>query len=83
VRFTAKAENSTILKARYTTHTGEEMYFVVNNTRGHDAEVIFTHEENARASLYDPMDGSVREIRMGESTTIASFRGVFIVFDRK
>lgn len=83
VRFTAKAENSTILKARYTTHTGEEMYFVVNNTRGHDAEVIFTHEENACASLYDPMDGSVREIRMGESTTIASFRGVFIVFDRK
>lgn len=79
--FSTKVEDAMILKARYN-RDGVEMYFVANNSR-HVAEVLLTHKNKPEASLYNPVDGSVTPIQMGEKTTIQSFRGVFVVFDRK
>ena len=77
--FTAEAEGVMLIKARYN-RDGKEMYFVDNNTRA-AADVLLRHAEKTSATLYNPVDGSVRPVRMGERVRIPSFRGVFVVFD--
>ena len=77
--FTAEAECVMLIKARYN-RDGKEMYFVDNNTRA-AADVLLRHAEKTSATLYNPVDGSVRPVRMGERVRIPSFRGVFVVFD--
>jgi len=78
--FTATAEGATLLLARYF-KDGREMYFVDNNTRGLDAEVVFNHKEKKTATVYNPVDGSITPINMGDTYTVPSFRGVFVLFD--
>lgn len=78
--FTAKAEGATLIKARYF-KDGQEMYFINNYTRGLNAEVKFDHTEKKTATVYNPVDGSITPINMGETYTIPSFRGVFVLFD--
>ncbi len=79
-RFTVTAEGIVFHKARFT-KDGKEMYLVYNNTRGKDAEVTFNHKEKLTATIFNPVDGSITPIKMGERYTIPSFRGVFVVFD--
>lgn len=78
--FTAEAEGAMLIKARFI-KDGHELYFVDNNTRGVNANVTFGHREKKTAAVYNPVDGSVTPIAMGESYVIPSFRGVFILFD--
>lgn len=78
--FVAKAEGVHLLTAKYIKE-GKEMYFVVNNTRDADAELTLNHKNRQTATLYNPVDGSVRPIKVGETYTVPKFRSVFIVFD--
>lgn len=78
--FSAKTGDAMLIKGKFV-RDGHEMYFVDNNTRGVDAEVVFDHKVKKHASIYNPVDGSVTPIMMGEKYTIPSFRGVFVVFD--
>lgn len=78
--FTAEAENVMLIKARFI-KDGQELYFVDNNTRGVDAVVTFNHAEKKSATIYNPIDGSITPIAMGETYVIPSFRGVFVLFD--
>lgn len=78
--FTAEAEGATLIKGRFI-KDGQELYFVDNNTRGVNAVVTFNHAEKKSATIYNPVDGSVTPIAMGETYTIPSFRGVFVMFD--
>ena len=78
--FSATAEGATLIKARYF-KDGQEMYFINNYTRGLNAEVKFDHKDKKSATVYNPVDGSITPINMGETYTIPSFRGVFVIFD--
>ena len=73
------ASETVLLKARYY-RDGQEMHFVCNNSRV-PADVLFEHKRKNAATLYNPADGSVTAIRMGETFPLPSFRGVFVVFD--
>lgn len=57
------------------------MYFVVNNTRGVDATVILSHKEKKTAKLFNPDDATITTLNVGDTYTVPSFRGVFVVFD--
>ncbi len=78
--FTAKADGVHLLTAKYL-KDGKEMYFVVNNTRGVDAKLTLNHKTQRTATLYNPVDGSIKNIKVGDTYTVPSFRSVFIVFD--
>ena len=78
--FVAKADGVQLHTAKYIKDK-KEMYFVVNNTRDADAELTLNHKNRQTATLYDPVDGSVRPIKVGETYTVPKFRSVFIVFD--
>lgn len=78
--FVAKAEGVHLLTAKYIKE-GKEMYFVVNNTRDADAELTLNHKNRQTATLYNPVDGSVRPIKVGDTYSVPKFRSVFIVFD--
>jgi hypothetical protein len=77
-RFTATAEGTMLIKARFL-RNGHELYFVDNNSR-HGADVTLEHVEADLATLYNPVTGEIKKIRMGEPVFIPSFRGVFIEF---
>lgn len=79
-RFTAACDGVVLQKARYT-KDGKELYFICNATRGVDADALLMHADKKEATLYNPTDGSIRHIRMGERVHIASFRGAFVLFD--
>ena len=57
-----------------------EMYFLHNNTRGVDGKVRLNHKNKKQAKIYNPADGSITDINMGETFRLPSYRGVFIVF---
>ena len=78
-RFVADAGGAMLIKARYTKN-GHEMYFVDNNTRN-AVFALLDHAEKKAATVYDPLDGSIYPVNMGERIKIASFRGVFVVFE--
>ena len=77
--FTAKAEDATVLKARFQ-KDGKELWFLVNNTR-HPAEVLLNHKQKRAATVYDPVDGTIHGIQMGERLSIPSLRSAFVLFD--
>ena len=56
-----------------------ELRFVVNRKR-EDARVVFGHRQYGEAALYDPENGSVRQIQMGTPVTVRALRGVFLVY---
>ena len=78
-RFTADAGGTMLIKAKYIKN-GREMYFIDNNTRS-AVFVLLNHEDKKTATVYNPLDGKIYPVRMGEKIEIASFRGVFVVFD--
>ncbi len=80
VDFSAKADGVQLHTAKYI-KDGKEMYFVVNNTRGADAELTLNHKIKTTATLYNPIDGTTKEIKVGDTYTVPSFRSVFIIFD--
>ena len=71
--------DAVLIKAQYL-RDGKEMHFICNNSRA-AADVLFEHTGKTDATLYNPADGSATPIRMGDSHTLPSFRGVFVVFD--
>ena len=78
-RFTADASGAMLIKARYTKN-GHEMYFIDNNTRS-AVSVLLNHADKKNAMIYNPLDGKIYPVNMGENIEIASFRGVFVMFD--
>ena len=78
--FIAKSDDAKIVKARFEKE-GSEMHFVINNTREKYADITFNHSQKKHAKIYNPEDGSVTPLTMGESYRVAPFRGVFVVFD--
>ena len=78
--FTAKRDGVQLHTAKYN-KDGQEMHFIVNNTRGIDAELTLNHKTKSTATLYDPVDGGVKRITVGEKYTVPSFRSMFVVFD--
>lgn len=78
--FTAKCDGVQLHTAKYN-KDGQEMHFIVNNTRGIDAELTLNHKTKSTATLYDPVDGGVKRITVGEKYTVPSFRSMFVVFD--
>ena len=78
-RFTAEAGGAMLIKARYI-KDGHEMYFVDNNTRS-AVSALLNHADKKSAAIYDPSNGTIYPVKMGEKIEIASFRGVFVVFD--
>ena len=77
--FTAKAETTMLLKARFV-KDNREMWMVDNNSR-HNADVTFDHKNKKTAAVYNPVDGSITKINMGDCYNIPSFRAVFVWFD--
>ena len=77
--FTAESKANVILKGRYQKE-GRELWLVLNHS-GKPAETTFAHQTKSHAQLLNPVDGTIRSIRMGETITIAKMRGVFIWFD--
>ncbi|MBE7047464.1 MAG: hypothetical protein E7396_08670 [Ruminococcaceae bacterium] len=77
--FTVCSKDVVIMQTKYTKDDCE-MYFIHNNTRGTDGVVIFNHNTKKDAKIYNPSDGSVKDIKMGDKYTLPSYRGVFIVF---
>ena len=74
-------EDVMIVKGKFTKEN-LEIYFVDNNTRQKDAQVEFSHAKKSFAKVYNPCDGTVETITMGEKYIIPSFRGVFVVFEK-
>ncbi len=78
--FVAKADGLHLLTAKYL-KDGKEMYFVVNNTRGTNAELTLNHKTKTTATLFNPVDGTTTPIKVGDTYTVPWFRSVFIIFD--
>lgn len=76
--FTAESD-AMLIKGRFNKN-GREMWLILNNTRK-PAEVTLDHKTKRQASLYNPMDGSISRVVMGNAVRIESYRGIFIVFD--
>lgn len=78
--FVAEADaDIMLLKARYTTENGD-LYFVVNNSRKH-ADVLLKHSWNKTAVLFNPENGEITTVKMGEKLHIPSLRGMFLKFE--
>jgi len=77
--FTASADDIVLMKSKYIKEN-TEMYFLHNNTRGVDGKVRLNHKNKKQAKIYNPADGSITDINMGETFRLPSYRGVFIVF---
>jgi hypothetical protein len=77
--FTAKADGAILLKGRFQ-KDGRELWFVDNNTRK-AVSAVLNHQSKTDAKVYNPVNGSITNIKMGESVEIPSFRGVFIWFN--
>lgn len=77
---TVEAGDAVILKARFR-KDGRPLWMIDNNTRT-DREVLFRHKTADCATLYDPVTGDIRELAMGEKTTLRSFRSVFLWLNR-
>lgn len=77
--FTAQAEDAMLLKGRFK-KDGQELWFIVNNSRC-TAKALMNHKHYSAATVYDPVDGSIRRINMGERISIPSLRSTFILFD--
>lgn len=75
-----KCDGVTLLKTKYIKN-GKELYFICNNTRSKDAELVLNHKKHSSATLYNPIDGSITPIKNGEKYTVPSFRGIFLLFD--
>ncbi len=75
-----KCDGVTLLKTKYI-KDGKELYFICNNTRGKDAELVLNHKYSNSATLYNPVDGSIKPIKSGQKYTVPSFRSVFLLFD--
>jgi hypothetical protein len=75
-----KCDGVTLLKTKYIKN-GKELYFICNNTRNKDAELVLNHKKHSSATLYNPIDGSITPIKNGEKYTVPSFRGIFLLFD--
>lgn len=78
--FTVCSKDVVIMQTKYTKDDCE-MYFIHNNTRGIDGVVIFNHNTKKDAKIYNPSDGSIKDIKMGDKYTLPSYRGVFVVFE--
>lgn len=78
--FTVYSKDIMLMKAKYIKEDCE-MYFVHNNTRGKDGVVTFNHNTKKDAKIYNPSDGSIKDIKMGDKYTLPSYRGVFVVFE--
>lgn len=76
---TVEADGAVMLKSRFV-KDGREMWMIDNNTRK-NAEVIFRHKSKSHAKLYNPVDGNISEISMGEKVNLQSFRAVFLWFE--
>lgn len=78
--FSAKFDGVPLYVTKYD-KDGKEMYFIVNNTRGVDAKVTLCHKSKTTATLYNPVDGTITPIMVGDTYCVPSFRSVFVVFD--
>ena len=77
--FTVDAGGAMILKARFQKE-GRELWMLDNNTR-QPVDAVLNHVSKKTAKLYNPVDGSVTDIRMGDTIHIPSFRATFVWFD--
>ena len=75
-----KCDGVDLYKTKYI-KDGKELYFICNNTRDKDAELCLNHKRLSSATLYNPVDGSIKPIKAGEKYTVPSFRSVFLLFD--
>ncbi|MDO4337397.1 MAG: hypothetical protein Q4C91_04815 [Eubacteriales bacterium] len=66
-----------ILKARYR-KAGKVLYFVVNNSEA-DVKLSWSMDGKTCAQVWDPADGTVREIRKNEILDIVSYQGKFLM----
>lgn len=73
------ADGAMILKARFN-RDGRELWMVENNTRS-EVSARITHSSRQQAELYNPVDGSVTPVHMGENVRIPSLRAVFLLFE--
>ena len=78
--FTATATDCRLMVGRFEKE-GRELYFVQNHTRDKDVDVLFRHKSKTTATVYDPTNGSIVPITMGESFRIPWFRSVLVWFD--
>jgi hypothetical protein len=77
--FTAQSEGVMLIKGKFI-KDGKEMYFIDNNTRK-AADVLLNHKEKNFATMYNPINGEIKSVKMGEKVSIPSLRGVFVLFD--
>ncbi len=78
-RFTARTDDAVLIKSRYI-KDGAELYFLCNNSR-RDADVSLHHAEYETATLYDPVDGTVRPISLDKTVNIPALRSAFVLFE--
>ncbi len=76
---TVSAGDTIILKTRFC-KDGRELWMLDNNTRL-SADIVLNHISKKFAKVYNPVDGSITSIKMGDSINIPSFRAIFIWFD--
>lgn len=76
--FTVDAGGAMILKSRFQ-KDGREMWMIDNNTRS-SVDAVLNHVSKKNAKLYNPVDGSVTDICMGDTVKIQSFRSLFVWF---
>ena len=66
-----------LLKARFI-KDGKEMYFVVNNSET-DTQVYWNFSGNRCVQIWDPSDGSIKNVQNGAAVALAAYRGIFFV----
>lgn len=76
----AETKKPMLLKAKYQKN-GKEMYFIVNNSEN-DMQLSWEYENKQFVQIWDPSDGSVREVDKNEKLQLLSYRGKFLIFDK-
>ncbi|MBR5869846.1 MAG: hypothetical protein IKZ09_02305 [Clostridia bacterium] len=74
--FRGTAAGATVLRGQFTTKEGKTLYMLVNKSR---CEAALAYSGTADAEIWDPSDGTVKALRVGESITVPAMRAVFVL----
>jgi len=74
--FRGEAVGGTVLRGRFTTAEGKTLYMLANKSR---TDATLPYSGTADAEIWNPSDGTVTPLTVGETLTVPAMRAVFVV----
>jgi hypothetical protein len=74
--FRGAADGGIVLRGRFVTKEGKTLYLLANKSR---TDAVVPYSGTADAEIWDPSDGTVRSLAVGEALTVPAMRALFVI----